>query len=214
MGGCMSTETVYDPNTARKVTVTNLKNNKICMVEYLEDGVTKHKETVYDRKDMNPVSNICYNDDGITVACIGEYFPTGMLKKHTGYYDGTNKVTEINYTRNGSVITTNAIAYNPNGSIIVNKVYDEYVSPDEIIVKFRELFGIADPNIQNMPPINNTKDAVMCTACTIVKPNYIILPCGHPHMCSECHKKWLINQNNKKCPTCKQDIEKYVVTYL
>ena len=64
------------------------------------------------------------------------------------------------------------------------------------------------------PTLNTSTDTPMCISCMSFKPNYILIPCGHPHMCVKCHEKWLNVKENKKCAICKTIIEKYVVTFL
>ena len=78
-------------------------------------------------------------------------------------------------------------------------------------------------NIQNKPikkhvllkpSINVSTNTPMCISCMSFKPNYILFPCSHPHMCIKCHEKWLTTENNKKCSVCKTNIDKYITAYL
>ena len=58
--------------------------------------------------------------------------------------------------------------------------------------------------------INDSTNVTLCISCNEVKPNYVLIPCGHPHMCENCHKK----RKNDKCSICKEKIEKYQIIYL
>ena len=67
---------------------------------------------------------------------------------------------------------------------------------------------------QQPPSLNKPTQETTCVSCQDYAPNYILIPCGHPHMCVECHKKWLATNNSNKCSICKTDITKFQVVFL
>jgi hypothetical protein len=54
---------------------------------------------------------------------------------------------------------------------------------------------------------------ITCIACEN-KPNYVLKPCGHPHMCVTCHVKWLAITKDYTCSLCTTKVEEFIVVYL
>jgi hypothetical protein len=52
------------------------------------------------------------------------------------------------------------------------------------------------------------ENKIMCIAKCGNNAKYIIVPCGHVHMCVECNKEWLRHNIIKRCSMCRCDVTK------
>jgi len=124
----------------------------------------------------------------------------------------SSKNYDIYFDENGKI--QRLLTYNEDKSIHV-----EFKFSDGKLTTHTEY----DENYKNLE-FNNLIDnklivtkevnlVTMCNGCQVKKPNYIIIPCGHAHMCHSCHCEWL-KTNKNICYLCENIIERYQVIYI
>jgi len=231
---------VYQSNESTLKKYEEIHNEKdSTIIEYTDQGNLKRIRYYQSQKLKTEIYYQPFNERLIDIAypaIMNIFNPDGSLKSSIIYHPSSSTknleihIDKISVLLECEKITYKLVEYDTEFNLIscsyknetrefynnfrqnIDELYNTSTHKD-LLVKLRKFFNITNTSITNITPQKATS-ITTCTTCLENKPNYIITPCGHPHMCSKCHQKWLTLDNNKECPLCKQKIENYIQVYL